>query len=441
MGTMLKQTEELLSRKGLFSRWLAVEKALANAQAELGIIPKETAQGIAAKAQVEYLDMDRYDEIYQKTNHPMVSMLRSLEDAVGGDAGQYIHLGATTQDIIDTAMVLALKNILGNAVEKLENMIASACDLAENYADTPMMGRTHNVQALPITFGYKAAIWASELNRCRDRLKECSERILVLQLSGAVGSMVSFGEDGEAIQKLMAEELKLGVPDICWHASRDRYGEFAANMGLVGVGIGRIANEVYSLMGTECGELSEYWGEGRVGSSTMPHKVNPTSTQHIIAKSTHLRYACAEIMELMLVDHERNMQHFIGERSKMEQICLYVSEVLDRGEELLATLVVNEENMLLNLNRLGGLTQSEHIMLKLGKKVGKQNAHGIVGKIAVDSFCNHLSFEEELCKNTQITDVIPADEIHELLDPLKYVGKCSDMAHNVANQLRGKLNR
>jgi len=191
-------------------------------------------------------------------------------------------------------------------------------------------------------------------------------------------------------------------------------------------------------MGTEYGELSEYWGDGRVGSSTMPHKVNPTSTQHILAKACHLRYASAEVMEFMMVDHERNMQHFIGERTKMEQICLYAAEILDRGAELLGTLVVNEENMLRNLNMLGGLTQSEHIMLELGKTIGKQNAHGIVGKIAVSSFQEHRNFEEELCRNEEITKVLSSEKIHELLDPLQYIGKCPQMARETSEKITDK---
>lgn len=439
MEKALTQIREMLSRDGRFNRWLSVEKALANAQAALGVIPADAAAQIAQYADVSKLEIEKYDEIYQKTGHPMVSMLKLLEAAIGGDAGQYIHLGATTQDIIDTAVVLAVKKTMDLAEEKLASITKSACDLAEKYANTPMMGRTHNVQALPITFGYKAAIWASELYRCLERVQEAKKRVPALQLSGAVGSMVSFGEDGADIQKLMAKELGLLVPDICWHASRDRYGEFAADMSLIGGALGRVAQEVYLLMGTEYGELSEYWGEGRVGSSTMPHKVNPTSTQHMIGKATGLRHLSAEVQELMLVDHERNMQHSIEEEKAVEEICLYVAELLDRGDELMATLVVNEENMMYNLNKLGGLTQSEHIMLELGKKIGKQNAHHVVNKIAVEAFQKHLNFEEELLKNSEITDALGAENIHDLLDPLKYIGKCPEMAKSTAAGIREKL--
>lgn len=439
MEKILPKIEHTLSREGLFARWLAVEAALAKAQGDLGIIPKQAAEAILDSAKVENLDMERYDELYKKTGHPMVSMLKLLEAAAGTESGQYIHLGATTQDIIDTAMVLALKETMDAAEEKLDSMIASVSGLAEKYADTLMMGRTHNIQALPVTFGYKAAVWGDELSRCRDRLRESKKRIPALQLSGAVGSMVSFGSDGLAIQERMAEELGLLVPRICWHASRDRYGEFACDMALIASALGRIAQEVYLLMGSEYGELSEYWGEGRVGSSTMPHKVNPTNTQHMLARASHVRYACAEILELMMVDHERNMQHFIGERRKMEEICLDVAALLDYGDELLSTLVVNEDKMLLNVNLLGGLTQSEHIMLELGKKIGKQNAHALVNEIAVRSFLNQLDFVEELCKNTDITNAIGQEQIRELLNPAKYIGDCPRMAREVSNALKNEI--
>lgn len=189
MSNMLSNIENSLSRDGQFNRWLRVEQALASAQAVLGIIPEDIAAQIKEKANVKFLEMDRYDELYQKTGHPMVSMLRLLEDAIGCSAGQYIHLGATTQDIIDTAMVLAMKETMEEADRVLREMLRSACSLAEKYANTPMMGRTHNVQALPITFGYKAAIWASELDRCLERLAESRKRVLAVQLSGAVGKI------------------------------------------------------------------------------------------------------------------------------------------------------------------------------------------------------------------------------------------------------------
>ena len=436
MNPMLPDVKQLLSRDGRFERWLRVEAALANAQAELGIIPQKIAGEIDEAAHVEKLDLSRYDELFAKTGHPMASMLRLLEAAAGPESGQYIHLGATTQDVMDSAMALAYQRMIELTRGKLVSIQQSVLDLCEAHADTPMMGRTHNVQALPITFGYKAAIWADELERCIERLDQSRDRILAVQMSGAVGSMVSFGKDGMAIQEKMAQKLGIGVPAVCWHASRDRLAEFIGQLALIGGCLGRIAQEVYLLMGTEYGELAEPWAEGTVGSSTMPHKINPTSTQHMMSLARDIRYHNAAILEMMWVDHERDIMHFVGERQHIEDCCLAAAELLDRADVLLAGLQVNPANMLANLNKLGGLTQSERVMLELGRKIGKQHAHELVNKIAVDSFRNGKNFEEELKKNSVVAAELGSDVIHDLLDPMKYIGDCPLIARRVAHDLR-----
>ena len=436
MKAILPEISAFFSRDGRFARWLRVEAALAGAQGTLGLIPAQAAADISAATHVECLALDRYDEFYAKTGHPMVAMLRLLEEAAGAESGQYIHLGATTQDVMDTAMILALRDMFTLVRAKLVSIQAAVLVLCERYADTPMMGRTHNVQALPITFGYKAAIWADELERCIGRLDQSRERILVLQLSGAVGSMVSFGTEGEAIQKQMARELDLCIPAISWHASRDRLAEFTGELALIGGCLGRMAQEVYLLMGTELGELSEPWAAGKVGSSTMPHKVNPTSTQHMMSLARDIRYHHAAVLEMMWVDHERNIMHFVGERQHIEDCCVAAGELLDRADALMAGIRVNEANMLANLNRLGGLTQSERVMLELGRHIGKQHAHALINRIAVDAFQNGKSFEDELKKNGTVVQALGAEQIHALLDPLQYLGECPALARKAAQILR-----
>lgn len=436
MEAILPAVTATLERDGRFARWLEVEAALARAQAALGIIPQKAAEDISAVAHVEKLELSRYDEFYQKTGHPMVSMLRLLEAAAGPESGQYIHLGATTQDVMDTALMLAVKKMYELGRPKLLAIRDAVLELCRRYAGTPMMGRTHNIQALPITFGYKAAVWADELQRAIDRLDQSRERILVLQLSGAVGSMVSFGTEGEALQARVAEELGLGVPGICWHVARDRFAEFAGQLALIGGCLGRIAQEVYLLMGTEIAELSEPWAEGAVGSSTMPHKINPTASQHMMSLARDIRYHNGAIQEMMWVDHERNLMHFAGEREHMEASLLAAAELLDRAEVLLSGLRVNEGNMLANLNRLGGLTQSEHVMLELGRAIGKQHAHERINHIAVDAFQNGKNFEAELCRDPVVSRHLTAERIHTLLDPLQYLGRCPELARRTEERLR-----
>lgn len=436
MEAILPAVTAMLERDGRFARWLEVEAALARAQAALGIIPPKAAEDISAAARVEKLELSRYDEFYQKTGHPMVSMLRLLEAAAGPESGQYIHLGATTQDVMDTALMLAVKKMYELGRPKLLAIRDAVLELCERYADTPMMGRTHNIQALPITFGYKAAIWADELQRSIERLDQSRERVLVLQLSGAVGSMVSFGENGDAIQARMAEELGLSVPGICWHVARDRFAEFVGELALIGGCLGRIAQEVYLLMGTEIGELSEPWAEGTVGSSTMPHKINPTASQHMMSLARDIRCHNGVVQELMWVDHERNLMHFAGEREHIEASLLAAAELLDRAELLLSGLRVNEGRMRANLDKLGGLTQSEHVMLELGHAIGKQHAHERIGRIAVDAFQNGKNFETELCRDPVVSQHLAAERIHTLLDPLQYLGQCPELARRTAAELK-----
>lgn len=436
MEAIFPVISELLERDGRFARWLEVEAALASAQAQLGIIPQKAAEDISAAAHVEQLDLNRYDDLYAKTGHPMVAMLRLLEKAAGPESGQYIHLGATTQDVMDTALMLAVKAFFDYGRPKLASIRDAAVELCQQYADTPMMGRTHNIQALPITFGYKAAVWADELQRSLERLDQSRERILVLQLSGAVGSMVSFGENGDAIQALMSRSLGLGVPGICWHVARDRFAEFTAELTLIAGCLGRIAQEIYLLMGTEIGELGEPWAEGTVGSSTMPHKINPTNSQTMMSLARDIRYHNGAVQEMMWVDHERNLMHFAGEREHIEAACLAAAQLLDLADQVLAGLRVNVTNMRANLDKLGGLTQSEHVMLELGKAIGKQHAHERINHIAVDAFQNGKHFETELIRDPVVSRHLTAERIHALLDPLQYLGQCPALARRTAERLK-----
>lgn len=436
MKEILPEVSALFSQEGRFARWLRVEAALAAAQGALGVIPTQAAADIAAAAHVEQLALEQYDQLYEKTGHPMVSLLHLLEEKAGPESGQFVHLGATTQDVMDTAMALALKDVLRLTTAKLTGIQSAVLHLCERYADTPMIGRTHNIQALPISFGYKAAIWADELERCIQRLGESTARIPTLQLSGAVGSMVSFGADGSAIQSHMVAALGLAIPSISWHASRDRLAEFTGQMALIGGCLGRIAREIYLLMGTEIGELSEPYGTGTVGSSTMPHKVNPTTTQHMMSLARDIRYHHAAVLEMMWVDHERDIMHFVGERQHVENCCIAMGELLDRAFSLLSGLQINAAAMLRNLTHLGGLTQSEHVMLELGRHIGKQRAHALVNEIAVTSFQQGRCFEDALKENKIVMGALDESQIHTLLDPLQYLGQCPMLARHIAKTLK-----
>jgi adenylosuccinate lyase len=434
--TPAEAMNQIFSEKARFQRWLDVEASLARIQASLSIIPKEAADAICSKANVELLDLKRYKEMYQQTGHPMVAMLRLFQPIVEGGFGQYIHLGATTQDIMDTAMMVALKKAHEIIYESLRRIEFNLLNMAERHADTLMVGRTHAVQALPITFGFKVAIWAREIRRNIQRLKECRERIFVVQLCGAVGTMAAFGSKGPEIQSLVANDLGLGESDISWHASRDRLAEFANLLALIGAALGRIAQEVYLLMATEVGEVCEPWQKGVVGSSTMPHKVNPQIAQNMRDLARKLRYNASFVTEVMMVDHERNLDHFLGERDKMEESCLIMGELLTHGEDMAKNMTVNPERMKTNLDFLKGLLLSESVMIELGKKIGKQSAHEVVYEDAMKSMREEIDFKQVLLEDTRVNQHLTKADIDRLLNPEEYIGLAPRMARDVVSLSR-----
>ncbi len=421
----------IFSEKGRFQRWLDVETSLARVQASLSIIPREAADAISRKANVELLDLNRYKEVYQQTGHPMVAMLRLFQPLVEGGFGQYLHLGATTQDIMDTAMMIALKEAHKIIYASLRRIEMDLLNMAERHADTLMVGRTHGVQALPVTFGYKVAVWAREIRRNIQRLKECRDRVFVVQLCGAVGTMAAFGSEGLQIQSFVAKDLGLGDSDISWHASRDRLAEFANLMALIGGALGRIGQEVYLLMATEVGEVCEPWQKGVVGSSTMPHKVNPQIAQNMKDLARKLRYNASFVAEVMMVDHERNLDHFLGEREKMEESCLIMGELLAYGEDMAKNMTVNPGKMKTNLGLLKGLLLSESVMIELGKKIGKQSAHEVIYEDAMKSIKEEADFKQVLLGDPRVNKHLTTSEIDRLLNPGEYVGLAPDMAREM----------
>jgi adenylosuccinate lyase len=420
--TPAEEMKRIFSEKARFQRWLNVEASLARAQASLGVIPTEAAEAIGRKADVDLLDLKKYKEMYQQTAHPMVAMLRLFTPIVEGSFGQYVHLGATTQDIMDTSTMLALKEAHQVILESLRRIELDLLKMAEQHADTLMAGRTHSVQALPITFGYKVAVWAREIRRNIRRFKEVEKRLFVAQFSGAVGTMAAFGGKGPVILSRISQDLGLDVPDICWHASRDRLAEFANLLALTGAALGRIGQEVYLLMATEVGELCEPWQKGLVGSSTMPHKINPQISQQMISLARKLRYNASFLTEVMVVDHERNLEHFIGEMDKLDESCCLMGDLLTCGEEMARDMTVYPKKMLANLGILKGLMLSESVMIELGKKIGKQTAHEVVYENATKAIREELDFKQVLLSDPRVSRYLAAEDLDRLLNPAEYIG-------------------
>lgn len=432
--SIFAQIADQFTDESRLQSWLDVESALARSQARLKIIPDRAARDIAEKCYLEELQVDRYQEMYRETKHPLVPLLQLLREAVGAN-GEYVHLGATTHDIVDIAKMRSLK-FVWEAVESILIVIEKkVLDLAEKYARTVMPGRSHNVQALPITFGFKAAIWASEIRRNIERLRS-GRHLFVVTFSGANGTMASFGGKGHELEALMAAEFGFGVPDITWHAARDRIAEIASVFAIIGGTLARIAQEVYLLMGTETRELLEGYREGIVGSSAMPHKINPINAQHIMGAARTLRYDAAHCLECMLIDHEHNLVHFDDERTTVERIGRTMADLMERSYELIDTLYVDEKRMRQNVYLLDGLILSENVMLALGEKIGKMSAKDVITEISLIAIKESKSFSDLLKTDHRVNRFFSTDEIDRLLSPDTYADSAAAIALAYVAQAR-----
>lgn len=415
----------------LLQLWLDVEKALAQAEAELGIIPASAAQEIAHCAVAGELDTSRMKQLIDQTVHPIVPLIRVLQEACSGDAGEYIHWGATTQDIMDTAMILQAREAAGILDGRLSGLSDTLGHMAATYRDTIMPGRTHGQQALPVTFGYKAAVWLAEVERHRQRLQECRPRLLVGQLGGAAGTLASLGERGFQVQEHMMQILGLGVPLITWHTARDGLAEFASLLGMMAATAGKVAREIINLQRTELAEAEEPFNEGKVGSSTMPHKRNPMICEAILALSRLVMRSIPLALDAMIQDHERDWSSDHIEWAYLGEMCVMTDGALALLLRVLTGLKVYPQRMAKNLDLLDGLALSEAIMLALGKELGRQTAHEVVYECAMRSFEQDIPFRQVLGAHPLVSAHLTQAQIEDLLDPTHYTGQAGQFVDRV----------
>ena len=415
-----------------------LEVALAQTQAEYGIIPQEAAEEITRKAKVENLNISEIEKGIMKVGHSLVPVLRAVEHICDNGYGEYIHLGATTQDILDTGFMMAIQKAYDVILRDAYEVERLAADLAERYADTVMIGRTHGQQAIPITFGYKAAVWASEISRGIDRMIECRNRDFCGELSGAVGSMASFGEHALEITTKTIQKINLSVPDIAWHASRDRMVSIVNSLALFSSTLGRIGHECVCMQKTEFGELAEGFANGNVGSSTMPHKRNPNIGEALqnLSRVAVANASCT--YNAMFLEHERDGAAWKIEWKTVNETLLIVGGAVAKAKSLLSGLHVDKKRMLENLNLTHGLLYSEAVMLALGKKIGKQTAHEVVYTICMDCFENGIEFIEGLCADEKVASCLSREELEALMNPSANTGECSYFARSVAETIRKK---
>jgi 3-carboxy-cis,cis-muconate cycloisomerase len=426
---------EVFTEEAYVERFMEVEAALARAEAEVGLIPEDAAREITETASLEHLDLDEVERRIAEIDLFTVAIIETWKDAIG-ESGEYIHWGATSQDAADTAMVLLMREGLDLLVEEVERVREVLQDLATEHAETPMMGRTHHVHALPITFGLKAADWLDEMDRNLDRLEAATERALVVEFFGAVGSLASLGEPGLEVQERLADELDLAVPNTAWYASRDRMLELLTSFATLAGTLSRIARNVLVLNREEIGELKEPIPEGAVGSSTMPHKRNPVMSERTVGLAALLRGHANAMTSLVEAHDERDAGLWYAEYALVPEAFLYLHRALRNTAETLEGLTVDVEAMRENLGVHGGLPTSEAVMMALAESVGRVTAHDLVYDAAMEAAETGRSFQECLLDDERIAAELSAEEVAELTDPTNYTGVSDVIARRTVEASR-----
>lgn len=412
----------IFSDEQTVQKWLDVEAALAKVQADLDIIPIDAATEIQKKAKVENIDLKALKEEMDRTAHPIVPLLRAMKKACEGDAAEYIHWGATTQDIVDTGTVLQMRAAFAVLERSYLELIENVRTLAEKHKNTVMVGRTHGQQALPITFGFKVATWAAELQRNYERLKKVRKDVLVGQFFGAVGTLASLPNKGALVQQKLNEELGLAEPVINWHTARDGLAELTSVLAIACATPAKIANEVFNLQKTEIGELEEPFADGKVGSSTMPHKRNPPVCEGVLAINRVVRATVPLALEGMVTDFERDKVALQVEREYISRLFNMVHSAVMKMCFVTKHLHVRVDNMEKNLHTQGGLLMSEAVMMSLGKVLGRQEAHDILYEICMKVFEQGGNLKESLMAHPTIQAHLSEAEVDAMLDPHVYTG-------------------
>jgi 3-carboxy-cis,cis-muconate cycloisomerase len=409
---------------------LDFEAALARAQAGLGVIPRAAAEPIAAKCRADLFDLEALAKGAALGGNPAIPTVKRLTALVAEsdkEAARFVHWGATSQDAMDTGLVLQLRACLGLLETDLASLSAALADLAERHRHTGMVGRTWLQQALPTTLGLKAAGWLDAALRHRTRLAELKPRLLVIQLGGAAGTLASLGDRGIEVAEAMAAELDLACPALPWHGTRDRMAELATFLGLLTGSLGKMARDWSLLMQTEIGEALEPAGEGKGGSSTMPHKRNPVAAAVVLSAATRAPALVATMLAGMVQEHERGLGGWHAEWETLPELAVLASGALRITLETIRGLDVDPERMRANLDLTRGLIMAEAVQMALGARIGRQQAHGLIERASKRAVAEGRHLKDALLAEPEVTAQLSAADLDRLLDPLTYTGTAQAM--------------
>ena len=439
---------DLLSPAATVQSMLNVEAALARAEASCGVIPAEAVAAIVAACKLESINLDALALAAVDAGVvaiPLVKQLTAAVARVDPEAAKYVHWGATSQDIVDSALVLQLRDALGRIeTDLLATGDALAAQIAA-HRSVVMIGRTWMQHALPITVGVKLAGWLDALTRHRERLAEVRRRVAVLQFGGAAGTLASLGKRGLAVANALASDLGLTVPSLPWHAHRDRVAEVATTLGLLVGTLGKIARDVALMMQTEVGEASEAAGSedsARGGSSAMPHKRNPVACAAILAAATRMPGLVATMLAAMVQEHERALGGWQAEWETLPDIVRLASGALARTREVVAGMTIDSERMRANLDLTHGLVMAEAVTLALGERMGRLAAHGRVAAACRRAVEEGRPLRSVLGEDAEIKSLLPAAELDRLFDAGGYLGMADEFVDRALAgwQTRSTLN-
>jgi len=427
---MLKIFEEEMRIQKL----LDVEAALALAHSQVGNIPKKDAETIAEKASTKYVKVERIKAIEKDIKHDIASLVRALSE-VCGRSGAFVHLGATSYDIVDTANALQLKDAIAVLEKRLGEFKTILQKLAAKHKDTVMIGRTHGQHALPITLGFKFAVWGYEVNRHLQRLNEGKKRVLAGKVSGAVGTQAGLGEHAEEIQALVMKLLGLASAEISTQiVQRDRYAELICIYSMIASSLENFATEIRELQRPEIGELFESFEiKKQVGSSTMPHKQNPEICERVCGLARIVRSLNTPALEDMITWHERDLSQSSAERFILPESSILLDYILSLMCNIVANLRVDSERMIRNLSLTEGRAMSESVMMSLTKKeVNRQEAHERLRQLTIRSAVEKKPFEQVLIEDEFVSSKLDEEEINQALDPKNYLGTAVKQAEKFA---------
>ena len=419
-------------------RLLDVEAALARAEAKAGVVPADAAKGISEHATTKEVTPARVAELEKETRHDLMAVVLALTEAAGPAAGKYVHFGATSNDISDTATALQLRDAIAILDEDLATLARALADLAQKHAKTVMLGRTHGQAAVPITFGLKIAVYAAEVERHRERLAEASKRIVVGKMSGAVGTGAAFGPKALEIQATAMADLGVGVDEAATQVvGRDRYAQFVAILANNASSLEKFATEVRNLQRNEIGEAAEaFESKGQVGSSTMAQKENPVNAENVVSLARIVRSLVIPAYEDVALWHERDLTNSAAERILLPHACVLLDEMLARSIEIFRTLRVYPERMKANLEATQGQVMSESVMIALARKgLGRQEAHKLVREVAMKARAEGRHLREALKADPRVRAHMTEQEIEEAMHPERYVGQSDAIVASVVGKI------